>query len=281
MENEHKIPKPLEAFLIIILGFFVTLSITQLAVILFSPEMDEPQKNSEIMKLLITIGELGLGLVPYLYLRYKKYVIPQIFRWKKTPSTIVWLSVPLGISLSIVSDELDRIINMVIPAPEIISEIAESLRVHSGADLVLMLVGAVLVAAIVEESLIRGLLQLSIEKYQNVTRAVIYSSLAWAAIHGILYWALQIFLLGVVLGYLAWRTGSIVPSAICHAINNLMALIFYNIPVSKYLPFYEWKAHVSPLILLPALLIIVYGIRYLDNFYLNLADGESGRRDEF
>jgi len=274
--EDNKIPRPLEIFLVIIIGFFITIIFTQVLVLLLVPAPDDLQKNSLMLKILITVGEIGLFIVPVVYLRMKQYPMQPLFRWNKVPSEILLVSVPLGFAISIIGDEFDRLVSMVIPAPELLSEITESLKINSSSEFVFMVFGAVVVAALVEESLIRGLLQISMEKYQNVTRAVIYSSLAWTAIHGIIYWALQIFLLGIILGYLAWRSNSVIPSIICHAINNALALFFYNVAVSKYIPMYEWKGHVSPLILIPAILILVYGIRYFDGYYRALKNQEAG-----
>ncbi len=265
--EEEKIPRPLEIFLIIILGFFLTLIATQILVMVFVPGPEITQKNPLILKILITVGEIGLFIIPFLYLKIKQYPLKTLFRWNTVPSEILVVSIPLGFAISIIGDEFDRLVSMLIPAPEMLSEITESLKIHSSSELIFMVLGAVIIAALVEESLIRGLLQISMEKYQNVTRAVIYSSLAWTAIHGIIYWALQIFLLGVILGYLAWRSNSIIPSVICHAINNTLALVFYNVAISRYLPVYEWKGHVSPLFLVPAVFIVIYGIRYFDGYY--------------
>jgi len=175
----------------------------------------------------------------------------------------------IGFSISILGDELDRIVNIIIPAPEFLAEISAVLQINSTLDLLILVGGAVIAAAFVEESIIRGFLQKSLEKYQDVTRAVIYASLAWTIIHGMLYWAIQIFLLGIILGLLAWRSNSIFPAVIGHAINNTLALIFNNIQQDNLKGVYLWGDHVSPLFLILAAAGVYFGVKYFYQYYGN------------
>ena len=122
-------------------------------------------------------------------------------------------------------------------------------------------------APLVEEVLFRGALQQAFEKTIGVTKAVIYSSLLWAIIHGIMNWAIQIFVLGVIIGYIAWRLNSTIPSMILHAINNLVAVIFYNWDIQHILPAYEWQSQVNPIYTILSVGFIVWSIRWLDATY--------------
>lgn len=267
MEEKPGLPKPLEAFLIIIASFFFVVIVTQAMVLLFIPNMEEISKDSVAMKMLITVGEFGLILVPLTYVKSKGLSYRQVFRWKSIPSPLWLWSFVVGISVSIIGDELDRIISFIIPAPEMLGQIAEALAIHSVGDFTLLVIGAVFAAAFVEESVIRGFLQTSLEKYQDVTRAVIYASLAWTIIHGMLYWAIQIFLIGIVFGLLAWRTDSIVPSFIGHATNNAIALLLYNVKEESLKGSYLWGEHVSPLFLVLAIAGLYYGVKKFYDYY--------------
>ena len=72
------------------------------------------------------------------------------------------------------------------------------------------------------------------------------------------------------LGYLSWRTGSILPAILCHAISNAIALIYYNSDFNELLPFYEWNGHVSPFLLILAGLVVYGGMRYISEYYIQL-----------
>ena len=267
MEEEPRFPKPLEAFVIIIASFFFVFVITELLVLLFIPNIEEIEKNSVALKMLITVGELGLVILPLTYVRSRGLSFRQVFRWKPVPPIVWGLGLILGASISIIGDELDRLIHFIIPAPEWLGEISYALQIHNSLDFFLLVGGMVIIAALVEESIIRGFLQISLEKYQDVTRAVIYASLAWTIIHGMLYWAIQIFLIGIILGFIAWRSDSIIPSAIAHAVNNSIALLFYNINEEQLHGIYLWGEHVSPIFLILALIGLWWGIRMFYRVY--------------
>ncbi len=267
MNEKSNFPRPLEAFLVIIASFIFVLLVTQTILWMLVPQPEAVSQSSTGLKILITFGEVGLIFIPIIYIRLKKFSFKEVFRWNTVPLNIILWSIVLGLSISIIGDEMDRLITIIIPAPEFLDEISEALRINSFSDFSILFCGAVLAAAFIEESIIRGFLQKSLEKYQDVTRAVIYASLAWTIIHGVLYWAIQIFLLGIILGLLAWRADSIVPSVIGHGINNAAALLFYNINQQSLEGVYLWGNHVSPLFLIPAIAGLVYGIKAFYRYY--------------
>ena len=108
-----------------------------------------------------------------------------------------------------------------------------------------------------------------IERKGDITRAVILSSLSWALIHANPYWAVQIFIMGIIIGFLAWRTNSIFPGIIVHVVNNLMSLIFINSEMDSVIDWYLTGNHVNPIILLPSIIILVWCIRKISFIYAN------------
>ena len=267
MTDKDSFPKPIEAFLVIIASFFFVVLIIQAFIFLFLPDPQQISQSSTSLKILITFGELGLIVIPLIYVRRTNLSLQKVFRWNSIPINMIIWSIIIGFSISIIGDEMDRLVNLIIPAPEFLGEISEALQILSFTDFIVLFTGAVLAAAFVEESIIRGFLQLSLEKHQDVTKAVIYASLAWTIIHGVVYWAIQIFLLGIILGLLAWRSNSIVPSFIGHAINNAAALLFYNVDQSYFQGLYLRGDHVSPVMLIPAIAGLVYGVKAFYNHY--------------
>jgi membrane protease YdiL (CAAX protease family) len=267
MEQKSQFPKPLEAFLMIIISFVLVVLVTQSLIYIFLPDFENINQDSVTLKMVITFGEIGLIIVPLVYVKSKNLSYKKIFRWYGVPVHIIIWSFIIGLSISIIGDELDRLVNVIIPAPEFLGEIAEALKINSMADFIILFFGAVIAATFIEETIIRGFLQQSLEVYQDVTRAVIYSSLAWTIIHGVIYWAIQIFLLGIILGILAWRSNSIIPSIIGHATTNGFSLLFYNINQEKLVGTYLWGNHVSPIFLLLASAGVIYGVKAFYRYY--------------
>ena len=83
----------------------------------------------------------------------------------------------------------------------------------------------------------------------DATRAILVSSLFFALIHFNPYWAIQIYFMGLLLGYLSWLTKSIYPSILMHmAINGTsMLFIFLGENAENAL---LWKGHINPLLLI-------------------------------
>ena len=113
----------------------------------------------------------------------------------------------------------------------------------------------------------RGFLQVSLERRGDITRAVILSSISWTIIHINPYWAIQIFITGIILGFLAWRTNSVFPSIIVHATNNFVSLVAINIDLEGSLDWYQLGEHVSPIIIIIAAGVLIIAIRHISNLY--------------
>ena len=200
------------------------------------------------------------------------FLIDKKFKWKTVlrlngvPKDVIKVSVLIGFSLAIVLDELDRIIALFYSMPDELNiAIAEGMVIENLLDLILIGFGVVIVSGFAEEALFRGFFQRSLEKHRGVTKAVTTSSIVFALIHINPWWIIQIVLLAMVLGVLAWRSDSIVPGFIIHAVNNGLGLWSVNIDFAT-LPLYTFKGHVSPLFLIPAILLLVWSIKRFFSF---------------
>ncbi|SHI83042.1 hypothetical protein SAMN05443429_10558 [Cruoricaptor ignavus] len=89
-----------------------------------------------------------------------------------------------------------------------------------------MLVMTVGFAPVLEEIIFRGIIQKGLQNkgWQPIS-AIIFSSLLFAIIHGNPWQAIGAFLLGFVLGFVYWRTGSLLNSILLHAFNNLVSCL--------------------------------------------------------
>src|SRR5690606_25457866 len=85
-----------------------------------------------------------------------------------------------------------------------------------------------LTPAVCEELVFRGILLQGLSREMPVTRAVLGSAVIFGAFH-LSFETVIRFLptawLGVLLGYEAWRTRSVYPSIMMHAINNASILL--------------------------------------------------------
>ena len=207
------------------------------------------------------IGQ-GFMLVPLGYfLISQQQPILKILRLRKVSRNIIVNTLLFGSGILILSDELDRLIQVFIPAPDYIVDMSSLMHPETVAGFIVFILAVIVVAPFGEEILFRGFLQQFLEKHwKDSTKAVLITSLFFAMIHLNPYWMIQIYFLGLILGFLAWRTGSVIPSLILHGLNNAMAIILsFSIGESNNL--YTWNGHVSPWILLLAIGLIFFGFK--------------------
>jgi len=107
--------------------------------------------------------------------------------------------------------------------------------------------------------LFRGFLRNALEEKMDITRAVLATAFIFSLFHINPWWLVQIVLLGVILGVMAWKSNSIFPSAMVHAINNAIALIAANL-FEGQMAFLSWKGHVNPLLLIAAIAGLYIGM---------------------
>jgi membrane protease YdiL (CAAX protease family) len=261
-----KIPEPVEALIVLIVSFFIIIFITLLISFGSSllPFSDSSEQNIELLYIILGIF---FFIIPYIYTKKREYDIQLIFRFNPVSKDIILISTIIGITITIVGDELDRLVQILIPLPDWIVEQTKYLIADSTLDWILIISGAIIIAAFSEELLFRGFLQVSLEKKGDPNRAVILSSIAWTIIHMNPYWAIQIFIMGVIIGFLAWRTNSVIPCIIVHGMNNFIAVLFINFQLDKKISWYLMGDHVSPVLLVISLYGLIWGIKMLTRMY--------------
>jgi membrane protease YdiL (CAAX protease family) len=234
----------------------------------------------------ILLGELLLPLPAYLYLRFSRYNIRQIFRLNPVSWRLMILSAGLAVAFYLVVYEIDRLLNAVwiwiwrsLPpefdafSPDIMqAQLDRFLMASSWWDWVMIVFAMVIVAGLFEEMLFRGFVQSAFEQHHKMLTAVLITAAIFAANHAIPWWFLQIFLLGSCLGWMAWRCDSIIPSAIAHGVNNLFAVFFVNLKSAPSWLFWQDEnfsgvnEHLHPIILILAGAAIYFGFLWFNRF---------------
>lgn len=260
--NPRQFPEPLEALLLILITFGGVLIGGFVIMYLFM----DPESLAQASKLILIIGAIPLLVVPVVYARMRNYDLVSLFRLRPVSGEVLLYSLLIGVSIAVVGDELDRIVSIFLPIPdELLETLSASLRAESALDWLLLILGAVIIASVAEELIFRGFFQVTLEMKGDITRAVMIASFTWTVTHMNIYWMIQIFLMGVIIGFLAWRTGSIIPAIIVHGINNFLALLFTNF--GPDFDWFEMGSHVSPFILIPSLLVLILSLRQLTLMY--------------
>lgn len=83
----------------------------------------------------------------------------------------------------------------------------------------------VVAAPIFEEALFRGIILDGFLKNYKPWQGILVSAFLFALIHGNLAQGIGAFALGVLFGWIYWKTNSIIPCILLHFINNLIAFV--------------------------------------------------------
>ncbi len=274
MQEQKQFPEPVEALLLVLAVFAISiLSIFSLS-LLNQSDLSKPETIIENARYYYIFGGSLFLIIPFFYARFRHYPIRSVFRFNPVPGSVALLSIPIGLALTVLSDELDRLLGFIITVPQWVYDMMYPLKAETTSDWALILTGAVIIAAVAEEVLFRGFLQISLERKGDVTRAVLLSALAWTLVHQNPYWAVEIFIMGIFMGFLAWRTNSIIPPVIVHALNNFIAVWMLNVNLEESMQWYEWNGHVSPAVLIIAIVVLVWGLRRISAPYQEASEQE-------
>ena len=195
------------------------------------------------------VGQGFLAVPVVVYLVRKKYPLFESLRLNPVSKNTAFITLLLSLGAMVISDEINILVDMVIPMPDSFLQVEAMLKPDNSLSLVLLIFTVVILAPIGEEILFRGFLQKYLENaWGDITRAILFSSLFFATIHFNPYWMIQIYFLGVLLGYLAWKTDSVIPCIIFHVIINSTSLLFTYLGDS-FESLILWHGHLNPLLL--------------------------------
>ena len=137
------------------------------------------------------------------------------------------LLIPLTLSLSIVIEPLMSWWKM----PECIQELFESL---TGAPVLITFLTVAIMAPLFEEWMCRGVIMRGLLHHIGPTKAILWSAFIFAAIHMNPWQGVPAFVIGVLLGWVYWRTRSIWAVIFIHFVNNgstvLWTVLYPNLP---------------------------------------------------
>jgi len=250
------VPKIKTAIGLLIMGL-ICATLVSLVIMIFVPTSN----LTKATQLLLLIAELFLPIPIFLWARQRRTNLGELLRIKRVSSPSIIAATIVSVSLTVIIDELDRLIQIILPLPENLTAIGEIMLITDWQSALLIIGVVVLAAPLVEEMMFRGFFQRILEYRQSdVTKSVLFSALVFALIHFNPWWVIQIYLMGIFMGYLAWRSNSIWPSFILHAVNNGWSVWWSHQP--EFARFYEWHGHVHPALIIASLACFYLGMRF-------------------
>lgn len=95
--------------------------------------------------------------------------------------------------------------------------------------LVSLIFFGIVIAPVIEEIMFRGFLQPALKNFFGGRYAIVLSASLFAGVHMDIFAFFQIFILGMLLGYLYEKTQTLVASIIVHVLHNSLTLVFFTV----------------------------------------------------
>jgi membrane protease YdiL (CAAX protease family) len=248
--NEARLPSLRDAFLMVFFGF----SLALIAQLLGFPFLG---------KWNLFVSGIMMGVPAVVFCAVKRLPFQDVFRLKPVDLRLLAAGALIGLGMAPASDEMDRLVQKIIPmSPDILKALEDLMRAKSIRELTILAAALCVIAPLGEEMLFRGVLQGTLERNGNVNKAVFSTALIFTAIHFNPWWTMEILVMGVFLGVIAWKTKSIYPCIAVHAVNNTLSLALLNVPMQR-LRGYEFKGHVSPVWIVFGVMLVYLAFKWI------------------
>ncbi len=181
----------------------------------------------DFVRLLVT-GQLGAILLPALAMTLLLTRSPaKTLLLRRTSIKTILAALVLAVAMQPLNQALQWVIQSLYPVgkgAEDVAKIVAPLYDPPVWWLPLVLIG--ILPAICEECAFRGFILSGMRHTGNKWRAIIVTSLFFAASHQILQQSLGTFVIGILIAYMAVQTGSIWPGLVFHATHNSLAWLY-------------------------------------------------------
>lgn len=216
-------------------------------------------QREDMMKGLLQTQLLIILLPPLLILRIFKLKPNDIFRIRMPKLEQLAIVPFIAVSASILVSLLMQFINTIYPFPDQYTE--QLMGLFKMSDSLWVMLGVIALApGICEEIMFRGFLMRFFEG-NSKKMAVVVSALLFAIFHLDPFRLIPTFLLGLILGYLTIRSGSIVNSMLSHTVNNSVAVLVASFGSSVWMkPLLRGADSLQWWLALPAALVLAIGL---------------------
>lgn len=181
-----------------------------------------PQTPDSTYTSLILLAQVLSTAAMGIHLLVGKYVPLDRKTWSYCSSSKVLIaSVVFILALGLWTNYLSELADL----PNSMQETFEMMMRHP-----LGIIAIVIMAPIVEELLFRGAIEgYLLRKWKHPAGAIVFSSLVFGLVHGNWVQAPFAFVIGLALGWMYYRTGSLLPGILMHFVNNGTAVLGFLI----------------------------------------------------
>jgi membrane protease YdiL (CAAX protease family) len=217
--------------------------------------------NPDIITLIEYV--VSLGIILAIAFSHKRAICDKPFVYYKNKISVLTyiLVIPAVISLGGLADAAGEMI-----LPEMPEFIKNSLGKAMNSSLPTILT-AVVAAPVFEEIICRGIICEGLIKNISPRAGILWSAFIFAVIHLNPWQGFSAFAIGCFLGWVYWKTRSIIPCIFIHFVNNGLALYLYHYFCEK--SNYDFNVSVSEIYGINEIfMLIIYAAVFLASFGL-------------
>lgn len=122
--------------------------------------------------------------------------------------------------------------------PEMSEAMKAAMEMMLNGPIWIVLISVSIFAPFFEEWLCRGIILRGLLKKVKPGWAIVISAAIFGLIHGNLWQAIPAFIIGVILGYVYYKTGSLKLTMLMHCVNNTLSVIVSRIPAFEDVEFF-------------------------------------------
>ena len=220
--------------------------------------------TDQIALMVATVICFGIPIV----IGYKKTKrkLNEVFKFNAV-SPFLWVTATLlTIGLLIVLSALDNLLSLVLPMPEWLDQIFESMMVEQ--PLVISIIHVGVLAAFTEELLFRGLILDGLNRNYSKRKAIIVSALLFGFMHMNPWQFVPAFIAGLFLAWICIETKSIWLCIFIHFLNNTLEIVLSrygdSIPIPGFNSDYSAPVEFEPWwFTLSGSLLLAWGVAML------------------
>lgn len=188
-----------------------------------------------IEKILIISSIITVLVLCRIYKRKRSVVIKE-FRLNNFKIINGYASIVLGVSAWAINYGIVNILSKIILFKEYFYDFntVTSTVANTNTNIFITILSIVIIAPFAEELLFRGIIQNTLTNGFTIKFSIIMQALLFGIFHSNVTQGVYTILLGLLLGYVTYKTKSIWNSIIIHAMNNLVALYLSNIVYEGY-----------------------------------------------
>lgn len=183
---------------------------------------------------MLLISSIVTVLVFMLIYKIRKKNLKEEILLRKTNSTNIIIAAGLGLSAWLFNSGVLTLIQNKGLLPSYFAKMEEILSPLSEGSVFIAILTVGIVAPFAEEFLFRGVIYKTLNKNISIKWTIILQAVFFGIFHGNLIQGAYATFLGIIFGFVTYKTKSLIPAIIMHMVNNTIAVILPAF-ISEYL----------------------------------------------